>query len=91
MECWKALLRLNGFLYLNFNNKTYEHGEQSEHLNSGLWNSFGLAYFGEVAQSISFTRPVKVASSSYSSTTTIANKWIKWFCRICIDTRMIKN
>ena len=46
-------------------NKTYEHGEQSEDLNSGLQNSFGLAYFGEVV-----THPVKVASSSYSTTTT---------------------
>ena len=32
----KPLLQLNGFLHLNFNNKTYEHREQSEHLNSGL-------------------------------------------------------
>ena len=36
MECWKPFLQLIGFLHLNFNNKTYEHREQSEDLNSEL-------------------------------------------------------
>ena len=47
MECWKAFTTIEWFSSSN-NNKMYKHGEQSGDLNSGLQNSFELAYFGEV-------------------------------------------
>ena len=49
------------------------------------FSSSKLAYLGEVVTKHQFSRPVKVASSSYSTTSTIANRWINWFCCICVD------
>ena len=48
MECWKAFIAIEWFILIIH---TYKHGKHSEFL---IMNSFGLAYFGEVAQIIGF-------------------------------------
>ena len=46
----------------------------------------GLCISEKLHKSIGFTRPIKVASSLYSTTTTIAIKWINGFAvYVCID------